>query len=299
MAIEKYSKWKDETGRSFIPVSIDGLDLLHDQILNKGTAFTVRERREFHLDGLLPPHITTLPAQIERVYEGFCRQGSNIDKYGFLRSLQDRKETLYYATISKYLEEMLPIIYTPTVGEACQQFSHRFQVARGLYITPNNVDEMPEMIHHFPSRDISIIVATDSQGILGIGDQGVGGMGIPIGKLSLYVLGAGIHPASCLPITLDVGTNNEQRLNDPMYLGVKEHRIVGKEYRDFILRFVENIRKCFPNAVLQWEDFSKDNAFGNLERFRSELPSFNDDIQGTGAVTLAGIISALRIKEAS
>ena len=299
MNIEKYSKWRDDTGKSFIPVAIDGRDLLHDPVLNKGTAFTERERKEFHLEGLLPPHVTNLPAQIERVYEGFCRQQTNIDKYAFLRSLQDRKEILFYATVSKHLEEMLPIIYTPTVGEACQQFSHRFQITRGLYITPGNVDELPEMIHHFPSRDIRIIVATDSQGILGIGDQGVGGMGIPIGKLSLYVLGAGIHPGSCLPITLDVGTNNEERLSDPMYLGVKKHRIKGEEYDNFISRFVENVKQCFPKAVLQWEDFSKDNAFRNLELYRSELPSFNDDIQGTGAVTLAGIISALKMKDES
>ena len=297
MSIEKYYKWKDEQGESFIPVPLDGLDLLHDQFLNKGTAFSAREREEFHLEGLLPPHITTLDEQIERVYEGYLSNQSNIDKYAFLRALQDRKEILFYALVSQHLEEMLPIIYTPTVGEACQQFSHRFQITRGLYITPDNVDEMPEMIHHFPSRDIRIIVATDSQGILGIGDQGVGGMGIPIGKLSLYVLGAGIHPASCLPITLDVGTNNEERLNDPLYLGVKQHRITGEEYHRFIEKFVQNVQKCFPDAVLQWEDFSKDNAFKNLERFENEWPSFNDDIQGTGAVTLAGILSALKIKK--
>ncbi len=296
MTVEKYSKWKDENGRSFVPVSIDGLDLLHEQILNKGTAFSERERKEFHLEGLLPPHVTTLGEQIERVYEGFCRQSSAIGKYAFLRALQDRKEILFYATVSQHLEEMLPIIYTPTVGKACQEFSHRFQVARGLYITPYNVDELPEMIHHFPSRDIRIIVATDSQGILGIGDQGVGGMGIPIGKLSLYVLGAGIHPASCLPVTLDVGTNNEQKLNDPMYLGVKKRRIVGDEYREFIAKFVDNVKKCFPSVVLQWEDFSKENAFENLERFKNQIPSFNDDIQGTGAVALAGIVSALKFK---
>jgi len=297
VSIEKYSNWKDESGRSFIPVALDGRDLLHDPFLNKGTAFTKRERDEFHLNGLLPPHITNLSEQVARVYEGFCRLKSNINKYAFLRSLQDRKEILYYATVSKHLEEMLPIIYTPTVGEACQQFSHRFQIARGLYITPDNVDTLPEMIHHFPSGDIRVIVATDSQGILGIGDQGVGGMGIPIGKLSLYVLGAGIHPASCLPVTLDVGTNNEERLRDPMYLGVKRRRITGAEYDIFISRFVENLRKCFPKALLQWEDFSKENAFRNLDRYKTVLPSFNDDIQGTGAVALAGINTALKLKK--
>lgn len=294
--IEKYQCWKDENGEPFIPVALDGLDLIHDRILSKGSAFTDRERKEFRLSGLLPPHVSTMDEQLGRVYEGFSQSPTDIAKYAYLRALQDRKEILFYALVSRHLEEMVPIIYTPTVGKACQQFSHRYKTTRGLYITQENVDDLPEMIHHFPSRDIHIIVVTDNQGILGIGDQGVGGMGIPIGKLSLYVLGAGIHPASCLPVTLDIGTDNEQLLNDPLYLGAPHPRITGADYAQFIEKFVGHVKACFPDAVLQWEDFSKENAYRNLLKYEQVLPSFNDDIQGTGAVVLGGILSAVKIK---
>jgi malate dehydrogenase (oxaloacetate-decarboxylating)/malate dehydrogenase (oxaloacetate-decarboxylating)(NADP+) len=296
MAVEKYHRWKDEDGQPFIPVPLHGLDLLHDTFLCKGTAFTESERKIFRLQGLLPPHVSSLEEQLIRTYKSYSKIKSPIEKYEFLRALQDRKEVLFYALVCKHVQEMIPIIYTPTVGEACKQFSHRFQNTRGLYITKNNVNQIAEMIHHFPSRNIKIIVLTDSQGILGIGDQGVGGMGIPIGKLSLYVLGAGIHPASCLPITLDVGTDNEDRLNDDLYLGLKQHRMKQNEYRTFIKEVVENIKDQFPGAVLQWEDFSKEHAFENMAVYREALPSFNDDIQGTGAVTLAGLLSAMKIK---
>ncbi|MGL5608539.1 MAG: NAD-dependent malic enzyme, partial [Aeromonas veronii] len=213
-----------------------------------------------------------------------------------LRALQDRNETLFYALLSRHVEEMTPYIYTPTVGKACQEFSHRFQKPRGLYITPDNVDDMGSQARHFDAKSIRIIVVTDSQGILGIGDQGVGGMGIPIGKLALYTLGAGIHPACCMPIALDVGTDNQKLLDDPMYLGRPHKRIRGKEYEEFIDKFVQGVKRHFPNAVLQWEDFSKSNAFNNLARYQQSLPSFNDDIQGTGAVVLAGIIGAVKVK---
>lgn len=295
--MQRYKKWKDSKGQTFIPVSIDGIHLLNDRILNKGTAFSQEERKALHLEGLLPPHVKTLEEQIDRVYEGYCQETTNIDRYVFLRALQDRNETLFYALVSKHIEDMAPIIYTPTVGQAVQEFSHRFTKHRGLYITPDNVENMGQMLQHFPSHNIRIIVATDSQGILGIGDQGVGGMGIAIGKLALYTLGAGIHPASCLPITLDIGTDNEDLLADPMYLGLKQKRITGSAYEEFIEKFVQQVQKHLPDAILQWEDFSKENAFNNWTKYQERHPSFNDDIQGTGSVVLAGLINAVKIKK--
>ena len=220
----KYLRWKDENGNEFRPVSLTGTELLNDRTLNKSTAFTYEEREAFQLDGLLPPRVQTFEDQLNRVYDGFRNASTDIEKYLFLRALQDRNETLFYALLSRHIEEMTPIIYTPTVGKACQEFSHRYQKARGLYITEDNVDNMGELARHFTGKDIKIIVVTDSQGILGLGDQGVGGMGIPIGKLSLYTLGAGIHPAHCLPIVLDVGTDNQDLLDDPMYLGMPHKR---------------------------------------------------------------------------
>lgn len=297
MSKAKYLRWKDTDGRYFRPVSITGSDLLSDQTLNKGTAFTAEERIEFDLVGLLPPEPQAFAEQLARVYEGFLSQESDIKKYTYLRSLQARNETLFYALISRHLDEMTPIIYTPTVGKACQEFSHRYQKTRGMFITQDNVASLSHIAHHFDSKDIKIIVVTDSKAILGIGDQGVGGMGIPVGKLSLYTLGAGIHPASCLPITLDIGTDNETLLNDPMYLGKRHKRITGKDYEDFIETFVQQIKIAFPKAVLQWEDFSKGDAFNNLNRYKDQLPSFNDDIQGTGSVVLGGVIGATKIKK--
>lgn len=297
MSIEQYLRWKDAKSNEFRPVSLKGQDLLNDRILNKGTAFTTEERKAFDLCGLIPPRVQSFEDQLKRVYQGYKNASTDIEKYIFLRSLQDRNETLFYALVSQHVEEMTPIIYTPTVGKACQEFSHRYQKARGLYITPDNVDSMDDMVHNFPSKNIKIIVVTDSQGILGIGDQGVGGMGIPIGKLSLYTLGAGIHPACCLPIALDIGTDNETLLKDPMYLGTPKKRLRGKEYEFFIEKFVNQVKKHFPKAVLQWEDFSKSNAFNNLNSYSKELSSFNDDIQGTGSVVLTGIIGATKIKK--
>ncbi len=296
MTVGKYLRWKDAEGKEFRPVSLSGTDLLNDRNLNKSTAFSYEERELFNLNGLLPPRVQTFEDQIKRVYQGFKNASTDIEKYLFLRSLQDRNETLFYALINRYVEEMTPIIYTPTVGKACQEFSHRYQKARGLYVTEENVDNMGEMARHFPNQDIKIIVVTDSQGILGLGDQGVGGMGIPIGKLSLYTLGAGIHPTQCLPVALDIGTDNADLLSDPMYLGVPKKRIRGEEYRAFIAKFVEQTKRHFPKAVLQWEDFSKSNAFDNLTEYEDVIPSFNDDIQGTGSVVLAGIINATKIK---
>jgi malic enzyme len=284
-------------GKPYLEVNLRGADLLHNPILNKGTAFTEIERRKFGLTGLLPPHVSTIEEQIGRVYENFAAKENNIEKYVYLRSLQDRNETLFYALLRRNAEEMIPVIYTPTVGDAVRQGSHIHRHSRGLYISPENVEMMEMMAANLDSENIRAIVATDNQGILGIGDQGIGGMGIPIGKLSLYVLGAGIDPAQCLPVCLDVGTDNEALLDDPLYLGVKRHRLAGEEYPRFIGRFVEKIKKLYPGALLQWEDFSKQNAFTNLDLYRSYILSFNDDVQGTGAMAMAGIITALRIKE--
>ncbi|MGF1758620.1 NAD-dependent malic enzyme [Photobacterium sagamiensis] len=297
MTTGKYLRWKDEKGNEFRPVSLTGTELLNDRTLNKSTAFSYEEREAFQLSGLLPPRVQTFDDQLNRVYDGFRNASTDIEKYLFLRSLQDRNETLFYALLSRHVEEMTPIIYTPTVGKACQEFSHRYQKARGLYITEDSVDEMGEMARQFTGKDIKIIVVTDSQGILGLGDQGVGGMGIPIGKLSLYTLGAGIHPAHCLPIALDVGTDNQDLLDDPMYLGMPRKRMRGEEYKTFIRKFVKQVKRHFPKAVLQWEDFSKSNAFDNLSDYEDDLPSFNDDIQGTGSVVLAGILGAVKIKD--
>jgi len=297
MSIERYQKWRDQKGKPFIPVSVDGLDLITDRNLNKGTAFTKEERDVFHLEGLIPPSIATFEEQKARVYEGYCAAPTDIDKYIYLRSLQDRNETLFYGMLEEYIEEMIPIVYIPTVGLACSQFSHHYQRSRGLFITKDNVDNMEDMIHHFPSQDVKIIVVTDSQGILGIGDIGVGGMAVPIGKLSLYSLAAGIHPSFCLPIALDIGTDNEELLADPLYLGVPHKRIRGEEYDEFIDRFVKKVKVCFPRAIIQWEDFSREHSFQILEKYRETVPSYNDDIQSTGAVVLAGIINAMKIKK--
>ncbi len=284
-------------GTSCLEVTLEGSQLLHNPLLNKGTAFPKEERIAFCLEVLLPPHSSNLEVQVARVYENFQRHTSNLEKYIYLRALQDRNEVLFYALLNRHLEEMIPIIYTPTVGEAVQLHSHIYSFARGLYISPENIEYLKETIDHIPSRQIEMIVVTDNQGILGIGDQGVGGMGIPIGKLSLYTLAAGIHPSLCLPISLDVGTNNESLLKDPLYLGMKHKRYTNEKYAQFIETFVKEITRCYPHALIQWEDLSKQNAFTILDRYRNTCLSFNDDVQGTGAVAVAGILNAVRIKK--
>jgi malate dehydrogenase (oxaloacetate-decarboxylating)/malate dehydrogenase (oxaloacetate-decarboxylating)(NADP+) len=294
-----YKIYKDESGEEVVEIDTDGMELLHNPMLNKGTAFLTEERKLFRIDGYLPPAVSTLDQQIDRRYEGFSGKESDLEKYIYLRSLQDRNETLFYALLLKHLGEMIPIVYTPTVGLACQMFSHIFRFTRGVFLSPDNISRIDEIMRSLPYRNIEMIVATDSEGILGLGDQGVGGMGIPVGKLSLYTGGAGIHPANCLPVTLDVGTNNEELLKDPLYLGIKRNRIRGDEYLSFVDSFVQGVKRNFPNAVLQWEDFSKQNAFTLLDKYRDVIPSFNDDIQGTGAVVLAGIKGAARISGTS
>ncbi|MEE8484385.1 MAG: NAD-dependent malic enzyme [Nitrospinota bacterium] len=286
-----------KNGEYVLEVHKSGQEIIHNPLLNKGTSFTKKEREELDLIGLLPPHVATLDEQLKRAKEQYDNKDDPIERYIYLRGLQDRNEILFYALIRKHIPEMMPIIYTPTVGEAVEKHGHIFRNARGLFISPDNVDRIDEMCHNLPSSDISIIVATDSQGILGLGDQGVGGMAIPIGKLSLYSVAAGIHPSECLPIALDVGTNNDELLNDPFYLGNKHKRLTGKKYSDFIKTFVEGVKRNFPKAILQWEDFSKQNAFTNMDVYREALSSFNDDIQGTGAVTLGGLLGAMKIKK--
>lgn len=290
---------KDETGADVYEIDSSGLEILRNTILNKGSAFPMDERILFDIEGFLPPAVSTLEQQVERRYEGFSSKPSDIEKYIYLRSLQDRNETLFYALLLSHLEEMIPVVYTPTVGLACQQYSHIFRFTRGIFLSPHNIDRIDAIFGSLPYRNVKMIVVTDSEGILGIGDQGVGGMGIPVGKLSLYIAGAGIHPAHCLPVTLDVGTNNEALLDDPLYLGIRQRRIRGEEYLAIVDKFVKGVKRAFPDAILQWEDFSKQNAFTLHDLYREKIPSFNDDIQGTGAVVLAGIYGALKITRGS
>jgi malic enzyme len=281
--------------QQYLSTPVKGKALLTDPFTNKGTAFTARERDELDLHGLLPPQVSTLEQQLDRIYENFQAKGTNLEKFIFMAGLQDRNETLFYRLCHERIDEMMPIVYTPVVGEACQKFSHIYRRPRGLYINYKQRDNIEKVLLNFHTHNPSVIVVTDGERILGLGDQGAGGMGIPIGKLCLYTLCAGIAPYSTLPITLDVGTDNEERLNDPLYLGLRHKRIRGDEYQDFIDRFVAAVRRVFPNVLLQWEDFLKGNAIKQLDRFRDQLATFNDDIQGTAAVTLSGIYAALRL----
>ncbi|QDV20760.1 NAD-dependent malic enzyme [Gimesia panareensis] len=282
------------SGRSTEEFSIQkrGHLLIEDPLLNKGTAFSEDERSEFGLVGLLPPHIDTLEEQTERSYEAFCDFQNDIDKHIFLRQLQDENETLYYRLLLEHITEMMPIVYTPVVGLACERFSHIYRRPRGIFISYPERDQMDEILENI-ERDIEVIVVTDGERILGLGDQGAGGMGIPIGKLSLYTLCGGIAPSKTLPILLDLGTNNEERLEDPRYVGWREHRIKGEEYDAFIDQFVEAVKKRFPNVLLQWEDFASVDAERILDRYRDDLCTFNDDIQGTAAVTTGTILAAI------
>jgi len=279
-----------ETGERYLPVRLRGQALMTDPMFNKGTAFTREERAELGIQGLIPPSICTIEKQLERVYENYRLQPNDLDRYLYLVALQDRNETLFYRLLSEHVEEMTPIVYTPTVGLACERFSHIYRRPRGLYITPDDTGRIRELLSELPYSEVSVIVATDGEGILGLGDQGAGGMGIPIGKLALYTLGAGIHPARCLPVCLDVGTGNAQLRSDPLYLGVQRPRLEGEEYYALLDEFVEAVAEVFPATLLQWEDFSKQKAWTVLERYRDRICSFNDDIQGTGAITLAGVL---------
>jgi malate dehydrogenase (oxaloacetate-decarboxylating) len=283
------------TGQQYMAVSQKGRPLLLQPFTNKGTAFTQRERDELDLCGLVPPAVCTMRQQMERTYENFKAKTSNLEKFVYLTSLQDRNETLFYRLVLEHIDEMMPVVYTPVVGEACQKYSHIYRRGRGLYIAYEDRHRIEEILLNAGIPHPSVIVVTDGERILGLGDQGAGGMGIPIGKLCLYTLCAGVSPYSTLPITLDVGTNNQERLNDPLYLGMRHERVRGEAYQEFIDAFVAAVKKVFPRVVLQWEDFLKENALFQLARFRDQLCTFNDDVQGTAAVVLAGVYGALRI----
>lgn len=272
-----------------------GIDLIFNPRLNKGTAFSAEERDALGLRGLLPPRIFTPREQEMRIMEAFRAKHTPLEKYIYLAALHDRNETLFYRTVVDHIATMMPIIYTPTVGEACKAFSHIYRRPRGLYVSADDRGRMQEVLRNWPAEKVSVIVVTDGERILGLGDLGANGMGIPVGKLALYTACAGIHPAECLPITLDVGTENEALLDDPLYTGLVRRRLRGAEYDAFIEEFVTAVQAVFPGALLQWEDFATDNAFAILARYRDRACTFNDDIQGTAAVTLAGLLTSSRI----
>jgi len=271
------------------------MELLETPLLNKGTAFTEGERTALGLHGLLPPQVETLDQQVVRAYEAFRRKTDDLERHIYLRALQDTNEVLFYRLLLDHMEETMPIVYTPVVGQGCQEFSHIYRRPRGLFIPYPLRDSIRQLLHHRPNPEVDVIVVTDGERILGIGDQGAGGLGIPIGKLSLYTLIGGIRPERTLPIVLDVGTNNVDRLRDPEYLGWRHERITGPDYYDFIERFVLAVRHELPGTLLQWEDFGADHARPILETYRDKLITFNDDIQGTGAVALGAILSALHV----
>jgi malate dehydrogenase (oxaloacetate-decarboxylating) len=272
-----------------------GMDLLDTPLLNKGTAFTEEERTQFGLHGLLPPCVETLEEQVMRAYEAYQRKEDDLERHIYLRALQDTNEVLFYRLILDHIEEMTPIVYTPTVALACQQFSHIYRRPRGMFISYPQRDCIVSLLRNRPNPNVDVIVVTDGERILGIGDQGVGGLGIPIGKLSLYTLIGGIRPERTLPMVLDVGTNNTERLNDPEYLGWRHQRITGDDYFAFIEQFVEAVKEELPETCLQWEDFANPHARPILERYRNQLLTFNDDIQGTAAVALGAILSAVKV----
>ena len=284
-----------DTNMQPVEISLDGFDLINSPRWNKGTAFTDHERDLFHLHGLLPPHVGCLDEQVGRRLEALEREPTSFSKYSFLRDLQDINETLFYALLERNVEEMLPLVYTPTVGEGCQRFSEIWRKPRGLFLSYPNKDRIEQILSHPRYDGIRCIVVSDGERILGLGDQGAGGMGIPIGKLALYTALGGIYPEHCLPILLDVGTDNEDRLKSPIYIGWRNRRVRGDEYDSFVDVFVQNVKKRWPHVLLQWEDFAGSNAARLLARYRDQLCTFNDDIQGTAAVTAATLISAVNV----
>ena len=279
----------------FVETSLTGLGLLSTPIFNKGTAFSEAERDEFSLHGLLPPQVGTLDQQVARRMKAFRGLHDDFARYTFMRDLQDVNETLFYAVITRNVEEMLPVVYTPAVGEGCQRFSEIWRKPRGVFLSYPNRDRIETILGHPRYDGVRAIVVSDGERILGLGDQGAGGMGIPIGKLALYTALAGIHPLRCLPVFLDVGTDNAERIADPLYLGWKHERVKGEEYDRFVDRFVRVVKKRWPHVLLQWEDFAGHNAGRLLERYRDALPSFNDDIQGTAAVATATVLAAVNV----
>ena len=273
-----------------------GPSLLETPLLNKGSAFTPEERERFNLAGLLPPRLETIEEQVTRCYQQYCQYTDRMEKHIYLRAIQDSNETLFYRLVQTHLEEMMPIIYTPTVGDACEQFSDIYRSARGLFVSYSERDQMEEILRNATKKRVKVIVVTDGERILGLGDQGIGGMGIPIGKLSLYTTCGGISPAYTLPVMLDVGTNNEKLLNDPMYMGARHKRIGQEEYDAFVDTFIEAAQARWPGVMIQFEDFAQPNAMPLLDRYREKVCCFNDDIQGTAAVTVGTLLAACRAK---
>jgi malate dehydrogenase (oxaloacetate-decarboxylating) len=290
-----YDKKKDKNGKTYYEVHTAGYNLLRSPTLNKGSAFPADEREEFGLYGILPPCISNIETQIQRTYQTFQSKTSDIEKHIYLRGVQDSNETLFYAVVNRYITEMMPIVYTPTVGAACEKFSHIYRYPRGLYLSYPDRDKIEQIIADEWFDRVEVIVVSDGERILGLGDQGVGGMGIPIGKLSLYTACAGIDPITTLPILLDTGTNNPQRLEDPLYMGWRNERVRGEEYAEFIDIFVKAVKKRWPHVLLQWEDFAQINANPILAKYRNELCTFNDDIQGTAAVAAGTLLAAVKV----
>jgi malate dehydrogenase (oxaloacetate-decarboxylating) len=275
-------------------IGLQGTDLLNIPTLNKGTAFTDEERTKLGLNGLLPPHIESPDEQVGRAYDAYQRKNNDLERHIYMRALQDTNEVLFYRLLLDHIEELMPIVYTPVVAQGCQQFSHIYRRPRGLFISYPMRGSIPTLLRNRPNPDVDLIVVTDGERSLGIGDQGVGGLAIPIGKLSIYTLIGGIHPARTLPIVLDVGTNNPELLRDPDYLGWRHERVSGHDYYDFVDQFVQSVKQELPDTCLQWEDFATQHARPILERYRDQLLAFNDDIQGTAAVTMGAILGAIK-----
>lgn len=286
-----------EDTQRYLYIPHSGPSLLETPLLNKGSAFTARERAAFNLTGLVPPRYETIEEQVERAYMQYSSFDETLNKHIYLRAIQDNNETLFYRLIQKHIDEMMPIIYTPTVGDACEQFSDIYRSSRGLFVSWEERHQLDDIVRNATKRKVKVIVVTDGERILGLGDQGIGGMGIPIGKLSLYTACGGISPAYMLPVMLDVGTNNEKLLNDPMYMGARHPRIGQEDYDEFVDMFINAVKRRWPDVMIQFEDFAQPNAMPLLNRYRNKVCCFNDDIQGTAAVTLGTILAACRMKK--